>query len=94
MGFGSCTGLRLQEILTTFQEASLGAVNARLDMIRAEFHRVADGGGGTEDDNNMNYFDKRDEPIEGRQGQPSCMFAYSGHLYDVPQDFSFPKATL
>jgi hypothetical protein len=83
----------LREILTSFQEASLGAVNARLDSIRAEFHRVADGGGEADDDNNM-PFDEGDELIQGTQGQPSCTFAYNGHFYDVPQDFSFPKATL
>jgi hypothetical protein len=91
---GHVTGSRLREILTSFQEASLGAVNARLDSIRAEFHRVAENGGGAEDDNNMNPFDEGDKLIEGRQGQPSATFAYNGHFYDVPQDFCFPKATL
>jgi hypothetical protein len=33
----------LQEIITTFQEELMGAVNSRLDWIQAEFHCVAGG---------------------------------------------------
>jgi hypothetical protein len=55
---GHATGSRLQEMLTSFPEALLGAVNVQQDStIRAEFHRVAENGGRAEDDNNMNPFD-------------------------------------
>jgi hypothetical protein len=37
--------MKLRDILATSQEASLGAVNSKLDSIRAEFHPVADGVG-------------------------------------------------
>jgi hypothetical protein len=92
---GQVTGTRLREILATFQEESMGAVNARLDGIRAEFQRVAAGGGGADNDDNFNNFDEDEEPRgEGAQRQPQSAFAYDGHFYDVPQGFQFPNATL
>jgi hypothetical protein len=43
---GHVTGTRLLEILTTFQDQLIDAVNTRLDSIGAEFNHVAGGGGG------------------------------------------------
>jgi hypothetical protein len=67
---GHVTGTRLQEILTSFQEESMGAVNSRLDRIRAEFHRIAGGAGDEED--NLNNFEVEGEETQGTQRQPAC----------------------
>jgi hypothetical protein len=64
---GHVTGSQLREILTTFQDQSMDAVNTRLDSIRVEFNRVAGGGGGfgDEEEDNLNNFGVGGEEREG-----------------------------
>jgi hypothetical protein len=90
---GQVTGSRLREILATFHEEAMGAVNSRLDGIVAEFQRISGGVDGG-DGGNLHNFDGDEEERAGTERQPNCTFAYGGHFYDVPQGFCFPKVTL
>jgi len=106
---GHITADRLRDILQTYRNESIEAVNSQLKSMRTEVReailRVGQRtGGGGDDDDEVAFLAPLDDDDENEDGQApggdgrggrKDMFAYGGRFYAVPENYdSFPKVNL